>query len=323
MKRVFQKEGVKEYLRQETGTADYRVTPAGKAGSERVFYRITPYAPGIPSAVLVYWGKIDRDWQRYIDISREVCSLSSIIPEVYSYRRDLKLMIVEDCGYETIGDRIRRGESEVRKIYAAAAERLLEWQNMDIDKVPSIRDRRFSQEDFLWESDYFLTYCIRQYLNIALSDDSVWEKDVKRLSEEASSFDYLPVHRDFQSDNIMAFKGIRFVDYQGARMGPGGYDIASLLYDPYAEWMDEPNRNYMIKHFTDKSDISEREICLCGIQRLMQACGAYANLGLNKGKPGFLRFLKPGLRNLSEVLSYVSDYRGIMETVEAAENSLE
>ena len=42
------------------------------------------------------------------------------------------------------------------------------------------------------------------------------------------------IHRDMQSRNIM-LKGGRwyFIDFQGGRLGPVQYDLASLLIDPY------------------------------------------------------------------------------------------
>jgi len=42
------------------------------------------------------------------------------------------------------------------------------------------------------------------------------------------------MHRDFQSKNLMIKNEQIFViDFQGARLGPPSYDLASLLFDPY------------------------------------------------------------------------------------------
>lgn len=44
------------------------------------------------------------------------------------------------------------------------------------------------------------------------------------------------VHRDFQSRNVVYYRGrYGLVDFQGARLGPAQYDLASLLHDPYVQ----------------------------------------------------------------------------------------
>ena len=45
------------------------------------------------------------------------------------------------------------------------------------------------------------------------------------------------LHRDFQAANIKIHHGAcHWIDFQGMRLGAAGYDIASLLYDPYVEY---------------------------------------------------------------------------------------
>jgi len=87
---------------------------------------------------------------------------------------------------------------------------------------------------------------------------------------------------------------IYFVDYQGARWGPPGYDIASLMWDPYVELNNEI-RHEVINSYIEKNEIEPygfiKELSLCRIQRHMQALGAYGFLSLKKGKRNFLKFI--------------------------------
>ena len=48
------------------------------------------------------------------------------------------------------------------------------------------------------------------------------------------------LHRDFQSRNIMIHGGEAcIIDFQGGRLGPLAYDLASLLIDPYVALPDD------------------------------------------------------------------------------------
>jgi aminoglycoside/choline kinase family phosphotransferase len=54
------------------------------------------------------------------------------------------------------------------------------------------------------------------------------------------------VHRDFQSRNlVLGLGGPGLVDFQGARLGPAQYDLASLLFDPYVGLGENPRRRLL------------------------------------------------------------------------------
>jgi len=75
--------------------------------------------------------------------------------------------------------------------------------------------------------------------NIRGRDLSALNNEFHRLAVKVDSFSKTVLHRDFQSQNIMITKGSpRLVDYQGARIGPPAYDVASILWDPYSRLQD-------------------------------------------------------------------------------------
>ena len=104
------------------------------------------------------------------------------------------------------------------------------------------------------------------------------------------------VHRDFQSQNVMVRgDAVRLIDFQGMRAGLAGYDVASLLYDPYVELADAERAELSGFYLqaagrTDAAAWGE-ELRACARQRLMQALGAYGFLGRVKGKPAFLEHI--------------------------------
>jgi aminoglycoside/choline kinase family phosphotransferase len=119
------------------------------------------------------------------------------------------------------------------------------------------------------------------------------------LAEKADAFPKTIVHRDFQSQNIMITDGDipRLIDFQGARIGPPGYDVVSMLWDPYYR-LDEDLRerllDYYIQGMIEKSGgkfIEEdfrKTLLTCRLQRHMQALGAYGFLSSVKGKKYFI-----------------------------------
>lgn len=119
------------------------------------------------------------------------------------------------------------------------------------------------------------------------------------------------LHRDFQSRNILVNgDGIGIVDFQGGRLGPLGYDLASLLLDPYARlpgeileplvpaYLDELARLGVL---VDRGPFLEG-FRILAIMRTLQALGAYAHLGGVKGRTWFLGHIPAAAANLDYLL---------------------
>ena len=102
----------------------------------------------------------------------------------------------------------------------------------------------------------------------------------------------------------------RVIDYQGARMAPSAYDVASILYDPYSSLKNKLRERllaYYASRMTESADSwfnadeFAESLIYCRLQRHMQALGAYGFLATVKGKTYFLRHETEGLRLLKEV----------------------
>jgi aminoglycoside/choline kinase family phosphotransferase len=116
----------------------------------------------------------------------------------------------------------------------------------------------------------------------------------------------------------------RVIDYQGARMAPPAYDVASFIWDPYAR-IDDGMRERLLGYYlqaikTASKDFEERTfletLIPCRLQRHMQALGAYAFLSQVKGKRYFLRHVPAALRLLSEEAELVrADYPALHDLV--------
>jgi len=123
------------------------------------------------------------------------------------------------------------------------------------------------------------------------------------------------MHRDMQSRNIM-FKNnnIYFIDFQGGRIGPLQYDLASLLIDPYVELphlLQAHLLNYSVKRLATIIRIDRDKFCIsykyCAIIRNLQILGAFGYLSRIKGKTYFEKYIPAALKTLKNNLSQCED----------------
>ncbi|MBU4565071.1 MAG: phosphotransferase [Desulfarculus sp.] len=118
------------------------------------------------------------------------------------------------------------------------------------------------------------------------------------------------VHRDFQSRNLVYTKGrYGLVDFQGARLGPAQYDLASLLHDPYVQ-LPWSIRERLLAEYLEllaaQGPLNQGEF-LAGwapvsASRLMQALGAFAFLTRKRNRPHFAASVAPALTSLARVM---------------------
>lgn len=159
------------------------------------------------------------------------------------------------------------------------------------------------------ESGYFLRAFWKNYLGKEEPGGIV--EEFTYIAERASliSADYF-LHRDFQSRNIMLHQDVPCViDFQGGRLGPLAYDLASLLIDPYVDLpfaLQEELVGLYLDALEDMQDVNRRlfveEYLLLALQRNLQIVGAFSFLTKGQGKLFFRQFLRPALLSLSGLL---------------------
>jgi aminoglycoside/choline kinase family phosphotransferase/choline kinase len=162
---------------------------------------------------------------------------------------------------------------------------------------------RFDEALYRWERDYFADHVLAgRRLDRGVADETA------SLARELLAQPAVAVHRDFQSQNILAREGRAWlIDFQGMRAGCAAYDFASLAFDPYVTRGDAQLWRIEIEDASREAagwkgsrDEWGHLLHVAATQRLLQACGAYANLGLRQGKADFLAHLPQGLANLEQ-----------------------
>lgn len=262
--------------------------------------------------IFCLWDEINQEFDRTVTLGKFLGKKGFPVPEIIDVKKDQKLVIFEDLGDLTLYSwlQCKRNTEEIFKIYKKIIEHvvILHWKiSSEASELDAVLPE-FNYEYFRWESDYFLKECVEGVfkLKLSASEETDLQQELHLIAEKLSNAKKVILHRDLQSQNIMLKEGkVYFVDYQSARWGPAGYDLASLLWDPYVE-LNEEMRKELMNYYIDKASTSSafglepsaflEELSLCRIQRHMQALGAYGFLALKRGKKNFLKFIPSALK---------------------------
>ena len=295
---------------------------AGQAGSSRTFVRIRRKTEQGKSCILVIWDSRDEDWPRFLSIPDELSPHTSLLPALFHADARHGLILEEDLGDETLKRFCERnsGMQEIETAYRKAIDALAAWHRLDTGLSATISARALDFETFMWETDYFARRCVVDFCGAERLLTRAWERERETLAARAAALPKCFIHRDFQSENIMLVNGaIKFVDFQGARLGPPAYDLASLLYDPYLDVVNDEQINHLFACYsTLQNSVStdRHAFDLCAAQRLMQALGAYGNLSIHQGKTRYRQFVPVALERLCRVLHRLPEFKAARDVAE-------
>jgi aminoglycoside/choline kinase family phosphotransferase len=180
------------------------------------------------------------------------------------------------------------------------------------------------------EWDYFISGL--KLLDIIPEQGKEFLAEANKLSEKVT-FPKQPqvlIHRDFQSRNIMIQDDQpRIIDWQGARLGPPSYDLASLLYDPYVDLADDFRDNCLKVYLEALGQSScfalwQQKLFVSAVMRLMQAAGAYLNLWKNKSKAPYSEVVWPAVSRIMALLGCIEadKFPVLSDFIESALNVL-
>jgi aminoglycoside/choline kinase family phosphotransferase len=240
------------------------------------------------------------------------------VPELFAFDRQTGLLVCEDLGDVRLHDQIfsmGRSSQEVHTLYEQVVIRLARMQvqakknfNPDWCWDTPRYDRKLMLER---ESGYFLNALCQDMLNLQV-DEAALCNEFSVLADQVSCADAgFFLHRDFQSRNIMVLNDeVRFIDYQAGRLGPLGYDLASLIIDPYAA-LDRDLQEKLIDRYlaeligliTYDTEEFKSEFLLLAVQRNLQILGAFAFLSQQCNKPFFQQYIQPALHSLQHNIS--------------------
>ena len=300
---------VSDLYLEYAGTKPDSVQPLTPAGSSRRYFRLKNH--GQPSLIGVE-GVDLRENNAFIYLSRHLGNIGANVPEVLAVSADGMTYLVTDLGDDQLINHL-----DDRPLLEEAMRQLaLVHHAAPIDMKWEIcfPVSRMDKRAVLWDLNYF-KYSFLNTEGIAYSEPLL-EADFLRLADRCEAI--CDSHgtlmlRDFQSRNVMVNTAgtVYLIDYQGARLGPGAYDLASFLWQAKAGFPDETRRS-LIDTYVDEfhrlgGRIERKDVHALvkemALLRTLQVLGAYGLRGRFQQKKHFLDSIPAAIENLSSLLT--------------------
>jgi len=316
------KNAIVGFLKQrDQATEDLSFQRLPGDGSRRIFWRITSQRSNISLIAMANPPSDDaarRENLAYFMIGRHLRSKGAPLPEILRHNLEKGWFIMEDMGHMNLQDVVSSGDDQL-PVYEKVLDHLFQLQiegAAGFDPTWCCQTERYDRTVMLkYEAYYFRDAFLGCYLGLKAAWPEL-EAAFSHLAEKASRAGCgFFLHRDFQSRNIMFSKGnVGIIDWQGGRLGPLGYDLASLIIDPYTRLSPgqkiEVYQRYLAlikEHNPAWVESFEKYYPYLAIQRNLQILGAFSYLTKVMNKTYFEVYIPEGLRTLDGLLHHVHD----------------
>jgi len=288
-------------------------------GSDRLWYRIS--TPRHSLVVADHGIHSQRDVRgecdAFVAIGKHLYDKGISVPRIYRADSFAGLVLVEDIGDVHLQSIVHRSQNvnETLTWYQSAVKLLISLSLIGGSGFdPSwtyqtpVYDKTLILEK---ECRYFVEAFLNGYLNLDIHVEDLMDEFIELADRALNGAMNGFMHRDFQSRNLMVKNNRLYaIDFQGGRIGPLQYDLASLLIDPYVDLgqslqdrvLEFCIRELSTRVFVDPISFT-RAYQYCRITRNLQILGAFGYLTQVKGKSGFDAYVPAALRMLNRSLS--------------------
>lgn len=297
----------------EIGINPNNIKEVKQSGSKRKYYRLSE---GERSVIGCYNSNVEEN-EAFFHLSEIFKKQNLPVPEILAIDESRKYYLQSDLGDNLLYDKVigradKYLNDELLMDYKKVLDMLIAFQTVPqelFDKSKFYPIHSFNKESIGWDLEYFKNYFLKLH-DIDISDRDL-AHDFDTLIDHVlhDNIGYF-MYRDFQSRNILLKDGEPwFIDYQGGRRGPLGYDVASLLYQAKARITDSDRKillKYYIEKLVKKVDIDEKLFLNyyypIALIRVLQTLGAYGYRGIFQKKSHFLQSISFALENLNSLM---------------------
>ena len=309
-------ERIQSLFERYSDIREYRISPLPASGGNRRYFRITWTGGSCIAAA----GDSLRENRAFLYLAGHFGKLGLPVPGILAVSGDGMTYLQEDLGDTTLFDAVSAGRNsgcystEEKALLRTAVETLPVFQYTgarDLDFSQCGPVSRFDRTSVMFDLNYF-KYCFLKPSG-AEFDETALEEDFNRLCDRlltcsTENFQY----RDFQGRNIMLTPSgeMKFIDFQGGRMGPVHYDLASFVWQARARYSPELKAELTEAYLEAQSRYAAvcRKDFLTDLRqfvlfRTLQVLGAYGFRGLFERRAHFLESIPYAMDNLLELFS--------------------
>lgn len=285
-------------------------------GSDRSYMRIIY---GRKSAILVKYSNNRKENKLYTRHTRFLEQTGFRVPRIYIDSPKINIYAIEDVGNASLLNFTQKAPGQsLRNKYQCIIDQVYRLHthgtHLAMKQSVPLNDP-FSANLYKWERQLFKDHLLGHQKYLDKKRQSNIMHDIKKVASVLLPLRETLVHRDLQSSNIiMHHNQPVFIDFQGMRLGPAVYDLASLLCDPYVS-MEKRIQDSLIDYAADKYQEPYQQFNYffwhAAIERLVQALGAFGRLSQNRGTENFKFYIKPAVTMLLRAVNELNKYSHI------------
>jgi hypothetical protein len=250
------------------------------------------------------------------------------VPEVLDRDGERGVLLLEDLGDTTLQlAQAAAGEPLRLELYREACAGLLRLRRESARNAQraSCFTIAFDIEKLSWELHYFVKHFVEGLRGAQLSveDRATLGESIHALCQEIAAWPRVLCHRDFHSRNLMLHDGVlHWIDFQDARMGPGCYDLVSLLRDSYVDlaegFVAERAEEFRQQAAPEESrEQFARRFDLVSVQRNLKALGTFGYMETVRGTDVYQQHVPRTLQHARRNLARYPELRGLRRVLAA------
>jgi len=297
--------------------------PLAARGSDRDFTRL---ACGRRTAILVRYGTARPENTRHAAHARFLLGHGIPVPRVLADMPARRATVMEDLGDATLesyaGQLDPKKRERMVRLVLDGLLRLHHIPGRDLQRHAKRTglERPFTPALYRWEHELMAEHFLRGRMGLGASQIESIMAELQGVARRLNRFPRVLLHRDMQSSNILLARNRPwFIDFQGMRLGPAAYDLASLLCDPYVMYCPAEQRRLLAYYVERSPDGAAVASAFWGaaVQRLAQALGAFGRLSALPGMRRFDAYIPPAVQMMRRALGHIEGLPRLREALGA------